>query len=172
MAALLASRPRASAAEQRRIRREVKQSYGGPTMRYDRLGMYNLSRKPEKMTLRRAIDDLYGTPAHDMLHALVEPTHAALVATLQASGKIRNVLGGLGAAKHAVELQWLGRIPLDTLGAGGPGYRTEIDDILHSLGLVGVRSISACTISSWSCHLVVACAATLAATHLRSLMLR
>lgn len=139
MAALLASRPHTGAAEQRCIRWKAKQEHGGPALRYKRMGMYNLSRKPEKMTLRRAIDDIYGTPAGNMLRALVEPTHATLVATLQAAGQIRNVLGGLGAAKHAGELRWLGRIPLDETGAGGPGYRTEIGDILHNLGSVWVH---------------------------------
>jgi hypothetical protein len=104
--------PKSPKAVIKAIRHAHREKAGGPALRQDRMGMYNLSRHEDIMTLRKAIDDLFGTPAEHMLQALQEPTHSAFLRTLQKAGPISKLFGGLGCAKNSTELVWLERIPI------------------------------------------------------------
>ena len=127
-AAYAAGQPNASKGELDRVARRHRNGPGGkgPALRYERFGLYNLSRDPEVLSLRRAIDAIFGVPEADYMRALQQPTFSAFMREVQASGKIPNVFGGLGAAKSSSELSYLERVPVDEVVAGGPNYRAEI----------------------------------------------
>ena len=57
-------------------------------LRYDRFGLYNLSRNEDVMTLSIAITEVYGVPPEHMLLALQQPTHRQFLAVLQTAGTI------------------------------------------------------------------------------------
>ena len=89
-----------------------------------------------KPTLRIAIEEIYATPPTAMLAALQQPSHIGFLTTLQEAGTISGVFGGLGAAKNLTELLWLGRVPLEGLVLGGPGYKAEMNEHLRALGII------------------------------------
>ena len=134
VAALLEHDPDASATRQAQVRVEARDSRHGPALRYDRF--QTPSRSCEVAHLEMALTSVFGLAATAMVEAVEQPTLGHFLAALQRGGRVMYLLGGFGRAKLAVELTWLGLIPHEQTVPGGPGYRSELADVLAAVGVL------------------------------------
>ena len=132
--------PEATEAELHRVQVAARDGHMGPAMRYDRAQCP--SRDAKVAHLQMALESVFGLAASAMAVAATRPTLSTFLAALSQAGKIQYLLGGFGRAKLAVELTWLGLIPVEETVRGGPGYAKELTEVLVAVRVLrqGVKA--------------------------------